>query len=54
MRDARLVGVTEVLKEEGGESTTEEGGEEEKERENAWVRVCLREALGEFKKIFSM
>ena len=54
MRDAKLVGVTEVLADGGGEEEQkkvdgEEGEVEEKERENAWVRVCLKEALGQFK-----
>lgn len=44
MRDAKLVGVTEV---QGGNKEEEDVELEEKERENAWVRVCLREALGQ-------
>lgn len=50
MRDAKLVGVTEVLPaSEDGQAdkkpTADEDGEE-RDRENAWVRVCVREALG--------
>lgn len=56
MRDAKVVGVTEVLAAEvegqGGKKGEEDVELEEKERENAWVRVCLREALGKLSPRF--
>lgn len=42
MREVKLVGLTEVLVEESAVGLSEE----EIAREQAWIKVCVREALG--------
>lgn len=47
-REAKLVSVIEVQSSEGAKEAPEAADADNKQRQDAWVKVCVREALGEF------
>lgn len=53
-REAKLVSVIEVQSSEGAKEAPEAADADNKQRQDAWVKVCVREALGEFWRFISL